>query len=1033
VSGQPAWLDPISQVFDEDPLPDDQGILDGIAIDALPEYRTPRETHFHLANFGEGRVARVRWGEFTGTAHSLLPDFELDAIDDDGLGTPEIAHAAFAKLILWAAQREPQGTPATVERVWRDRQFDEQTRETAAATPDALTAEAEQRSALNGRNTVSAWLRDADGAIVDFALQSYVTERDAAIEAVTMAEPVFAPGAPVEATVQVVGDVAGLTLSARLVDTYGRLLSEGEMPVPAGGAAAISMPVAHPMTLVADLHTELRRGDEVLEKRLDRAWIALEEDIDDLIFCAWYAWDRQPIANWGLHMLEAMGVDTYVSLPGTWRARSGAYANMRHGPENVERVYPKNTDDSLVREPCLSDPAYRAQVEERVARMAAETMPYGVVDWSMGDESTLGRRNYCVSETCLAQFRDWLADTHGSLGALNASWGTNFATWDEVMPATLAEVEGQANIAPWLDHRRYMERLFTDYHRWLREVIEEQIPEARVGISGTPRPNSWSGHDWWQLMQGALTHLSGYGGVQRELQRSFMKPGTFYSTFLGYDYKDNNEQRARYSPWDLLLHDASGINYYTLVSNTLNCPLVLPDGSMSRHAGFFFPEVQELKRGIGRLLIAAESEQDGIAVHYSPPSVHAATASGLWEPSNHLRNWQMNLTNVGRILQQCHYQFNFIHEEQMAAGELSNYSVLILPWSGAISETEADAIREFVRGGGTVIADSWCGVRDDHGTPRQMLEDVLGVNQPLEPPLLEHGVLTLADAADEGIFGAREVPVATGSPDIELTGGRANASVTGASNALVFNSFGEGRAIFLNASFSNYAQVRATGVAGETEEAKEAAFEVTEPIRAFMKGLMDSVGVAPAMVVDADGRASELETSRLDLGEIRLVGVLRSIKQGPVDRDDTLPFRLRLHEPAHAYDCRAGKYLGQVETIAGEALRGVTHLYALLPYRVTGLTLDAPAQAAAGDALEVNVQVSAEGATPGAHVVHIEAIGPGEESGERYWYERNVTCEDGRASTTIPLALSDPAGEWTIVARDVISGEEARQTVTVGG
>lgn len=1030
------WVEPIASAFTESPLAGDQGVLDAIAMEALPDYRPPREAHFHLATFGEGRVARVRWGEFTGGAHSLLPDYDLDAIDDDGLGAPEIVHAALAKLILWAARREPQGTPASVERVWRDRQFDEQARETADATPGALIAEPEQRSALNGRNTVSAWLRDADGAVVDFAVHSYVVEHDAAIEAVGMAQPVFEVGQPVEATVRVVGDAAGLTLSARLVDTYGRLLSEQDAPVPAGGEIALSLPLEHPLTLAADLHTELRRGDEVLERRLDRAWIALEEDIDELIFCAWYAWDRQPTAHWGLRMLEAMGVDTTVSLPAPWRARNTAYANMRHGPENVERVYPRNTDDSLVREPCLSDPEHRRQVAERVSAMAAEMLPHGVVEWSLGDESTLGNRNYCHSETCLAQFREWLEREHGTLAALNASWGTNFAGWEEVVPATLEEVEGQANLGPWLDHRRYMEWLFTDYHWWLRELIEEQIPEARVGISGTPRPNSWSGHDWWQLMQNALTHLSGYGGVQRELQRSFMKPGTFYSTFLGYDYKDANEQKARYSPWDLLLHDASGINYYTLVSNTLNCPLVLPDGSMSRHAGWFFPEVQELKRGIGRMLIAADYAHDGIAVHYSPPSVHAATASGLWEHSNHLRNWQMNVTNIGRILQQCHYQFDFIHEQQMAAGELSNYRVLILPWSGAISDAEADAIREFVRNGGAVIADSWCGVRDDHGHAREMLADVLGVRQPLDPPPLEHGTLTLADPADGSLFGVTEVPVATGSPEIEPAGGRANASVTGAPDALVFNGFGEGRAVFLNCSFSNYAQVRATGVAGETEEAKEAAAEVTEPIRRFMRGLMDSVGVAPAMYVDAGARAHELEVSRLDLGEIRLVGVLRSITGGPIDLQNALPFTLRLPARAHVYDCRRGAYLGEVETIEGEALRGVAQLYALLPYRVTGLTLTAPAQAAPGDALDLTAQVAAEGATPEAHVVHIEVIGPGEEVGARagaHWYARNVTCEAGRATATVPLALSDPAGEWTIVARDVISGEEARARVRVGG
>ncbi len=1031
VSIQPSWLDPIADIFEENPLPGDQGILDAIAMDALPDYRPPREAHFHLGIYGQGRVARVRWGEFTRPEHSMLPNLRLEDIDDDGMGPGEIAHAAFARLLLWAAQRDPGVAPAgaTIERVWRDRQFDEQARATAPASEGLLGAE-QDRCQLNGRNTITSWLRDADGAVIDFAVESYEVRREAAIESVGMLEEVFAHGAPVEAMVNIAGDRRGLTLRATLVDTYGRQLGPTqEIPVPAAGAVPLSMPAPDALTLVADLHTELVRGEEVLEKRLDRAFIATPEDRDDLIFCAWYAWDFQPVANWGLRMLERMGVDTYVSLPGAWRAENACYANMRHGPENVERVVPRNTDDSLVRVPCLTDPEYRAQVAERVTNMAAEVRRFGVEEWSLGDESTLGRRDYCISPTCLAEFRRWLQARFDNLADLNASWGTDFATWDDVVPCTRAEVEGREHLGQWLDHRRYMEWLFTDYHTWLRGLIEAQIPEARVGISGTPRPNSYSGHDWWQLMQQALTHLSGYGGVQRELQRSFMRPGTFYSTFLGYDYKDNNEQRARYAPWDLLLHGASGINYYTLVSNTLNCPLVRPDGSLAHHAEWFFPEVAELKRGIGRLLIAGDYEHDGIAIHYSPPSVHAATATGLFEPSNQLRNWQTNVTNIGRIIQQLHLQFDFIHEDQMRAGELSNYRVLILPWSSAISEAEAAAIRDFVAAGGTVIADSYCGVRDDHGHARAMLDDLFGIHQPLDPPELAHATLTVDEGAGLDVT---RVPIASGCADLELDGGAAAGGIDGAP-ALIARDVGEGTAVFLNCSFSNYMQVRETGVAGETQEETQSAEAVTRPIRRLVASLLAKAGVEPPIRIEAGELDPQLETSRLALGEIELVGVLRSITAGAINPDDALAYALTLPEARHVYDARAGAYLGQTDRIEGKALRGVAQLYALLPYRVTGLSMEGPATARPGEALEFALSLRAEGGEPGAHVLHVAVQAPGEEPGDRYWYARNLTTEGGRARFVLPLADNDPTGEWTVTARDVISGEQATVALTVGG
>ncbi len=508
-----------------------------------------------------------------------------------------------------------------------------------------------------------------------------------------------------------------------------------------------------------------------------------------------------------------------------------------------------------------------------------------------------------------------------------------------------------------------------------------------------------------------------------------MRPGTFYSTFLGYDYKDNNEQRARYAPWDLLLHGASGINYYTLVSNTLNCPLVRPDGSLAHHAEWFFPEVQELKRGIGRLLIAGEYVDDGIAIHYSPPSVHAATATGLFEPGNQLRNWQTNVTNVGRIIQQLHLQFDFIHEDQMQAGELSNYRVLILPWSSAISEAEAAAIREFVEAGGTVIADSYCGVRDDHGHARAMLDDLFGIRQPLDPPELAHATLAVSADADLGLD---RVPVASGCADLEVVDGDAAGSIDGAP-ALIARDVGEGTAVFLNCSFSNYMQVRATGVAGETQEETQSAEAVTRPIRQLMSGLFDRAGVAPAFRIEAGDLAPQLETSRQLVGDVELIGVLRSITSGAIDRDDVLPYALVLPEARHVYDVRQGAYLGEVERIEGQALRGVAQLYALLPGRVTGLAMQGPQTAQPGEALEFALSLQAEGGLPEGHVLRVEVQAPGESAEDRYWYARNLTTAAGRASFVLPLAANDPEGAWTITARDVISGEQATVTLTVGG
>jgi len=54
-------------------------------------------------------------------------------------------------------------------------------------------------------------------------------------------------------------------------------------------------------------------------------------------------------------------------------------------------------------------------------------------------------------------------------------------------------------------------------------------------------------------------------------------------------------------------------------------------------------------------------------------------------------------------------------------------------------------------------------------------------------------------------------------------------------------------------------------------------------------------------------------------------------------------------------------------------------------------------------------------------VVRCTVIAPdGREVGE---YSANVTVKDGKAGFTVPFALSDAAGIWTVKIREVISGK----------
>jgi hypothetical protein len=1033
----------IDEVFKETPLTGDQGLTDLVPMSLIPGYHKPSKSHFTLARYGEGRVALVDPGWYTKYAHSLAPTWNLEALDDDANTPQEYQWVALSKVILWAAVHDdrkleqltatperisikvsPLLRPAKLEIVTRDSFFDPIKTETREVPAAGLSLDLATVAGTNGVHPVDVWVRDAEGKIIDFGSTSYVTDNGARLDSLALDKPVYAPREPVDVTLKLSGDLQGLRVQTQLVDLYGRQLAPSVGAAVTGNEMSLQVPVSEPVTLEANLFVSLLQGNRVIERRLERVWLDRPE-VDDYTFMAWYSWEHQPTSYYGGALLRQYGLDGYVSLPGTTRAQNAAYNNLRHGPENVSRVAPENKDDSRVRVPCLSDPEFRAKTAERIEKMAQEVRPYGVTEWSLGDESTLGQRDYCTSPSCLAAFRKYLQAQYRTLDALNASWGSSFAAWDQVVPATLAEVDKKPCLAAWLDHRRYMESLFAEYHDWCKALITKHVPAARVGISGTPNVNSYSGHDWWKLMQGPLTHLSSYGGVQREMQRSFALPGTFVSSFLGYDYTDDDEQRARYGPWDLVFHGSNGVNYYTLVSNTLNCPLIRPDMSLTNKAPWYFDEVAQLKQGFGRLFMSAKYANDGIAVHYSPASVHAATATGLFDNRDRLRRYDNNLSNLGMILSQLHLQYNFIHEEQMAKGELSKYKVLILPWSSAISEREAKAIREFVKDGGTVIADSYCGVRDDHGAPRAMLDDLFGIKQTLTPPQLQPGEMVSAAGA------TRIVPVASGSLELQLAGGKALRTV-GTAPAYVINNVGKGKAIFLNCSFSNYADVSAGGVAGETLDQEVAPETVTAPIRQFVQSLLaDALVQAPVVVSCRANEDAAVETSRLRLDQTELLGVVRGITAGAVNPTDLLDCKLTLPQKRFVYDSRSGKYLGEVTEIEDRLPRGIARVYALLKYRVAAVGVSAPARVQAGSPLELKLAVKATdaAATVGTHVLHVTITGP--DGKPRSWYDRNVVATGGKAALAIPVAFNDTPGAWTVAVRDIATGVTGKATVNV--
>ena len=181
------------------------------------------------------------------------------------------------------------------------------------------------------------------------------------------------------------------------------------------------------------------------------------------------------------------------------------------------------------------------------------------------------------------------------------------------------------------------------------------------------------------------------------------------------------------------------------------------------------------------------------------------------------------------------------------------------------------------------------------------------------------------------------------------------------------------------------------------------------------------------MPVRADhGDTSEIELSRLRLGETTLLGAVRAVKNGSIDREDLLPCTITLDKPMYAYESRSGKFLGKTGEIRDSLCRGLPKAYALLPYEVKSPQISGQKNAVPGEAAKFQLAIQTEGKAD-THVFHVALRGP--DGQERPWYAQNIVAGKGRAQAVVPFAYNDPEGEWTVVARDAATGVTNSTTV----
>ncbi|MDD5705768.1 MAG: beta-galactosidase [Kiritimatiellae bacterium] len=944
----------------------------------------------------------------------------------------EYYQSLVARAVVWASGRlgEPRIVDVALPGTVADPSASHAARVTAAAVPTGAMLKAAVRSrheyervcdllpqSVAATNTITlpalsagdyfldVWLATADGAVLDWSSRAFAVTADIAVDDLVLGGTNYNRGATVTGGATLSRALApGETVIASLGDNHGRVI--GEQPLVArGNACSFAFDLVRPLTTLHHVRVRvLRDGREVCSRRLTFPVRAKLKGFDDFHEIVWSSADNQFLTH---QMLRKLAQDDqadaiYTGWRGATHARNIALANLDMVPYTASfghfggktvPVAPRGAWGlQNLMSGCMSHPETAKYLDEFFSLQGSIFGPYGPLSWSHGDECYYANHpDTCWSDTCLAAFREFLKGRHTGLDALNADWKTTYRSWDEVMPLTFEEAVATGRYAPWIEHRLAQQLVWARHYAYTSKALSAHDPRAHVGFDGNNGFNLPNGGINWWVLKDHVGELHGYirNSEEMEIFRSFAGPGHLSGMWYGtygptWQIGPATVEYNHFFPWYSLFHGLNSTWFYAMGAPGTESGYApdlsnLPFMQASRDA------LRDIRGGIGKLLLSAARQADGIAIHYSEGSRLAEALIGgkttaqleggisLAGARPTLDEWSARMADINKALEHAGLQYRYLAYEEVEADALvaRGYKVFIMPQCRAVSDREAAAIRRFVQGGGLLIADDLPGILNGHGTRR--------------------ATSVLADLFPSSGPG-------------------------------VVNAVGRGRTVLIGNALEGYGYAAFRNMKGWRQLAGRH--------RMLAELIAKEAGIVPRVTAAPRGQEElpPTETFRFVAGGAEYVGLLREYFMYDFK---PYPVTVRLPRKAHVYDMRRGAYLGHTDRLETE-LGFEAHLYALLPRRIRTIRVEGPSAAKPGEtsAFTFAVGTGIFRGSSAPRVYRVEVLDP---AGRTLpWYAENVLAREGRGQYTINWALNERPGQYTVQVKDVASGVCESKSVVIG-
>lgn len=398
--------------------------------------------------------------------------------------------------------------------------------------------------------------------------------------------------------------------------------------------------------------------------------------------------------------------------------------------------------------------------------------------WHVGNE--LGQ--VCYGPESATQFRQWLRERYGTIGALNEAWATtvwsqHYADFTEILPPRRTPYH--VNPSQALDFRRYSSDQLRALYREQREVVRAVDPERPVT---TNLMGFFALADYWSWAQDLdVVADDAYpdpgdprspadAALTADLVRSLGggRPWMLMEAAVGaVSWREHNlpksPARSRREALQAVAHGADGVCYFQWRASRAGAERF--HSAMLPHAG---PDTR-VHAGVVR--VGGDlARLRGVVGQRVPARVVALFDWESWwaaeeqaRPTGRLRTLDV-LRSWYRVLWDAGVAVDLAHPDDLAVTGAAGYDVLLVPQSYLLSPAAADAVAGAAARGASVVVGCFTGVadRDAHvrgGRFPVLLADLLGVSGEEWAALPDDGVpLTGPLATAETTAGTDDAP-----------------------------------------------------------------------------------------------------------------------------------------------------------------------------------------------------------------------------------------------------------------------------------